>query len=125
MLITFLGTNSNFIGDGFFDANDSLEGLEIDSASPTELVIENPDTGVFTTLSGVGLTYGLEGEPTGGTITSMTFAQDGITQATITNISINLPALIAAFDAIDINDDFAQIIAIFNSFPSITFDASR
>ncbi|MBY5934693.1 calcium-binding protein [Tateyamaria omphalii] len=127
MLITFLGTNSNFIGDGFFDANDTLEGLEPVSVSPTELVVENPDTGVFTTLSGtnIALSEGDDGEPISGTITSISFVQNGVTQATITNIALNLPALIAAFDAIAENDDFAQIVGIFNSFPLITFDASN
>ncbi|WP_299293699.1 calcium-binding protein [uncultured Tateyamaria sp.] len=126
MIISFTGTNSNFIGDGFFDNNDSLEGLDPVTVSSTQLVISNPDTGFLLTINGsnMALSEGNDGDPISGTVNSIFFEQNGVPQGSITNVSIGLVPFIGALDLITNTGDLSQIAALFNSQGPLTLDAS-
>ncbi|KMK63980.1 calcium-binding protein [Puniceibacterium sp. IMCC21224] len=121
MNITYFGTNSDFLSDGFFQPGDG--DLDVISASSTEIVVRNPDTGVLTTLTGTGFAL-QNGEPAGGTITSMTIREGTNTLATFSNIAWSLVAFEQAAVAATEDDNFAPLGALMSSSGNIIIDAS-
>jgi Ca2+-binding RTX toxin-like protein len=122
MLFTFFGSESVFFGDAFF-GNNGVDVNEL-SASSTQIVVQQPDTGVITTVTGTGFTFDSSGDVTGGTITGFSFAVNGTTQATVTGISWNVVAFSNALDEIDLNDNYAPMAALLSLSSSLTFDGS-
>lgn len=92
--IDFLGTNSSFLGDAFFDSNDSLDSLDVISPRnqvTSTIELENSDTGIFTTITGTNLLVNSAGDPVQGTITGFSFSQNNVAQATVSGISGQSP----------------------------------
>lgn len=56
LTITFNGPNSNFFDDAFFDPVTGDFFVNPVSATGTQLVVNNPATGVTTTITGTGFT---------------------------------------------------------------------
>ena len=130
MLITYTGVefeDSFFLSEAFFDNSDSTEGLDLISDTATQVVINNPDTGIRTTIAGSGLSLtGTPGNevPNAGTITSFTMERGGTTIGQITNISWSFVDFSRALDAIETSGDLSQLGTLFNSSGPITIDAS-
>ena len=125
--IDFLGTNSSFLGDAFFDSNDSLDSVEVISPRnqvTTQVVLENSDTGIFTTITGTNLLVNSAGDPVQGTITGFSFSQNNVVQATISGISWPITTLLQSLLSIEANNDLSGLAALFNGDGPITFDAS-
>ena len=121
--LVFTGTNSFFLGEAFFDSNDSQDSQDIISTSSTELVLLNTDTGITTTVTGTGFTYNSEG-PTGGTITGAVFEQSGQVQATLSDISWSIVAFANALDAVEASDNTQPLMNLINSSGTLTVDYS-
>lgn len=121
MLFSFFGSQSVFFGDAFFGSN----GVDVNviSGTSTEIVVNNPETGVTTTITGSGFTYDSSGDPISGTITGFSFAVGGTTQATLTGVNWALTSFGDALDEIDWNDNYAPMAALLSQSP-ITFDGS-
>lgn len=121
MLITYTGPDNIMFGAGFFGDN----GLHVDlvSVSSTQIVVEQPDTGVITTITGTGLALDANENPVSGTVTGFTFSLNGSVQNHVTDISWGLVAFITALDDMDQNDDYAPLAALFSTSP-IVFDGS-
>lgn len=121
MLLTYLGGNPFFVSDAFF--GDSGFDLDVLSITPTELVVRQPETGNVTTVNGVNFALGADGNPTSGTVTSMSFTSGGVSTGSVTGISWSLISLVQALDTAF--DGSAQPIAnLFASSGSFTFDGS-
>ena len=122
---TFSGTNTNFFRDAFFYFYDGLN-LDLISATTTQVVVRNPPTEITPTMTGTNITFDDEGEPSGGTITSLEIVdQNSIVQGSITGISWSFEAYIAGLDEIDFTGDLRPLADLFNSNGPITVDASN
>ncbi|WP_299616467.1 calcium-binding protein, partial [uncultured Tateyamaria sp.] len=125
---TLLGTNSDYFGDAFLSNSDEIE-VDIVSTSATTVVVNNPFTGITTTISGTGLTFsGAPGdeEPSGGTVTSLSMSSAGnsVLEGTVTGLNLSFVALSQALDALAA-DNLVPIANLLNSGGPITFDASN
>ena len=94
------------------------------SASATQLVLSNPETGWVTTVNGFGFSFDAFGEPTGGTITSFSVVDGPQTIAVVDQISWSLPGFVNAMDQIVENNVQGPLAALFNQSGGITIDAS-
>ncbi len=122
MLLTYYGYYQNFLGDAFFNATDVLD-IDLISNSATQVVLEQPESGIVTTLTGTGFTFSGD-DPTGGTITVISFeTADGDAIAEVSGISWGLVAFNDALAAIDESDNGAPMAALFSS-SAITIDAN-
>lgn len=121
MLFTYFGPGNIFFGAGFFGD----DGVDVDliSATSTTVVVQQPDTGVITTLTGSGFAFSSTGRPTAGTITGFSFSLDGTVRSTVTGISWSIVDFDNALEAIDVNENYGPMAALFSLTP-ITIDAS-
>ena len=97
MDITFTGTNSYFFSNMVF--SDFLDVAANVTQSSTQVVFDDPGYGYTLTFNGTGLGLGPNG-PTGGTVTSIIFTQNGVQQASFTDIAWSFIALSNARDAV-------------------------
>jgi Ca2+-binding RTX toxin-like protein len=97
--LTFYGPNNGFFGDAFFPPWGGPVKVDYLSSGPTRIVIEQRKTGVETTFDGTGFTFDGNGDPTGGTITGMTFDKGGARLASYSGIDWDIGALSDALDA--------------------------
>ncbi|WP_168733148.1 calcium-binding protein [Thalassobius vesicularis] len=121
MLITYTGSDNVFFGTAFFGPFG--QDVTLLSGTSTQIVVQQPDTGVITVATGTGFTFDGTGQPTGGTVTGFSMSLNGTVQTTITDISWNLVAFISALDEIDQNENYAPMGALFSASP-IVVDAS-
>jgi Ca2+-binding RTX toxin-like protein len=121
MIITYLGGNSDFFSDAFFDTSGEFDANFL-SASSTRVVLQQPTTRDVTTITGTDFTFA-GNDPTGGTVTGMSFSSNGVTTGTITGISWSVTALGDALDAAE-NDNPLPLGVLFSSSGGITVDAS-
>ena len=121
MLITFTGPDNIMFGAGFFGGN----GLHVEviNGSSTRLVLEQPDTGVITTVTGSGFALDGQDSPVSGTITGFSFALDGSVRSTVSGVNWNLVTFVNALDEIDMNDNHAPMGALMSTSP-IVIDGS-
>ncbi|CUH68239.1 Cyclolysin [Thalassovita gelatinovora] len=122
MLLTYNGYYQDFLGDAFFNSSGEVDvDLTVNSAS--EFLLEQPTTGIVTTVTGSGFTFSGD-DPTGGTITGMSFATSGSdTIATVSGINWGLVEFNNALGGIEA-DNPALLANLFNSAGPITIDAS-
>ncbi len=120
MLLTFSGSQGNFIEDAFF--HNGATNLSIVSASTTEIVLINAATGFTTTVTGSGFAF-VGDSPVGGTITSMTFTHGGVTQATLTGANMSVVAFDNALQDIESTDDHTAMAGLLTT-GGLTVDAS-
>ena len=120
MLVTFVGTDSFFLSNGFFDSFGNLVA-DVQSSSESVVILNNPVIGTTTVLEGFGLPPNLTA-PLSGTITSMSFSRGGIQQGTL--VGFDVAATVFTEILFDIeNDNFASIAALLNGAGDITIDA--
>jgi Ca2+-binding RTX toxin-like protein len=114
MQLEFFAGDSGFFGDAFFGS----AGLDIVviSSNSTVIVLQQPETGVFTTITGFGFTFDSFGDPTGGTIRSMTFSLGQTPLVTMTDVDWSLVAFAAALDASD-NGNITPLNNLWNATP--------
>ena len=127
MDIIFTGTNSYFLQTAFFDANDTLSSIEVTSprnVTTTQIVVQNFETGAITTFSGSGFFVNTDGNPTSGTISSISFSQGGTVQATISGVSWSMPSFLQALLDIEDSDDFRGLATLINAAGPILVDAT-
>ncbi|RMH48435.1 MAG: hypothetical protein D6688_01955, partial [Alphaproteobacteria bacterium] len=98
LTIAYTGFDRFLLDRAFFD-NTGIYNVNLLSSTPTSIVVENPSNFIQTTLTGSGFTFDLTGTPTGGTVTSMSFEENGL-QGTITGMNWSLVALDAALTAV-------------------------
>ncbi len=123
MLITYFGGEVDFIGAQFFTS--AASEIDVLSVSSTQAVLQQSDTGATMTVNGTGFTFvsPSDTDPTGGTISDISFSRDGSVVATITGLSWNLDAYDNAVQAAE-QGNLAPLNAFWNADP-ITFDASN
>ncbi|MCP5091742.1 MAG: calcium-binding protein [Gammaproteobacteria bacterium] len=110
MKINFFGPDPLFFGTAFLNVP---SGLTVLTSSSTKIKLKHPDTGAITTLFGSGFTFDANGDPTGGTLSGVTFKQSGSVVADYKNFSWDMVDFLAALDAARV-DDFSQINALFS-----------
>lgn len=122
--ITYFGPDRFWFDRGFFDDDGLFAEMEVRSSSATRIVAVNPATHARVIALGTGFSLDpVTEEPTGGTITSMTFKENGI-QAQITGISLDFPTFVAALDAVNSPSDTGQLDALFAQY-AWTIDATK
>jgi Ca2+-binding RTX toxin-like protein len=125
---TFIGNNLDFFGDAFLSSDNSEVPVDVVSASSSVLVLRNTETGIVTTVSGIGMTFGgTPGNefPTGGTVTSMSMVDAGSQlQGTITNLTFSLVAFDNALTGVTL-DNIQPLANLFNADGPVTFDGSN
>ncbi|MGC1497070.1 MAG: calcium-binding protein [Sulfitobacter sp.] len=110
-------TNALISGDGIFEP-------DLVSASPTQLVLRNPENGWVTTVTGTGFSLDANGEPNGGTITGFSIVNGSQTIAVVDLINWSLPGFVSAVDQAAENDNPVPLATLFNQSGGITVDAS-
>ena len=126
MRLNLIGTDDGFIGNGLFDEDGFVD---VDVISPRNVltdtvVVENATTGYLTTFTGVNLFISSDGNPTQGTITGISFADEtGTEQGSITSINWNFLTFLQAILALE-SDDLQPIANLFNASGPITVDGS-
>ncbi|SFE41745.1 calcium-binding protein [Roseivivax sediminis] len=123
MQITYFGPTVNVVGDAFV-SNDNLFEPDVGFFSATEIVLQNPDTGMVSTLTGSGFATDDDGEPAAGTISAITFAVESETVATFTGLTWGLVDFVAALDSAIEADDTAQLSALFSQDGTVEVDAA-
>ncbi|WP_323779802.1 calcium-binding protein [Thalassovita sp.] len=122
MLLNYFGYYDNFLGDAFFDESGSVD-VNLTIVSPNEFVLEQPTTGIVTTVTGHGFAFSGD-SPSGGVITGMSFATSGNdTIATMSDFSWSLVAFDNALAASEAENS-APLAALFTAAGPITIDAS-
>ncbi|MEO9697368.1 MAG: hypothetical protein ABJH43_18085, partial [Tateyamaria sp.] len=125
---TLFGTNSGFLGDGFLD-NDGESNADILFANATTIILNNPDTGITTTINGTGFAFaGPDGEeqPVSGTITSLSMSSNNNTvlEGTITGVNFNIVAFANSLDEVTAGN-FQPFANLLNADGPITVDGSN
>ena len=122
MRVTFLGSNSAFIADAFYDSDGNLVP-DIVSVTSTEVVVNNAITGAVTTFAGTGFSQ-TAGGIVAGTITSMTFRMNGEIQAIMDQFSFGAVDFVNVLVDLE-NESSASAEVFFNSTGFLTLDASN
>ncbi|MCP9483310.1 hypothetical protein NNA36_15195 [Shimia sp. CNT1-13L.2] len=121
MDIKIFGPDINFLFTAFLHVPGSV-GLQVMSASQTQIVFQNSGNGAVTTLSGEG--FQSNGQTfTAGTITSIVFEQGSQTVGSYENMSWSAPAFVSALASMS-TDGGASLLALWNSQP-LNIDASK
>ncbi|MEP1963726.1 calcium-binding protein, partial [Tateyamaria sp.] len=125
---TLFGDNSGFFGDGFLD-NDGESNADILFADATTIILNNPDTGITTTINGTGFAFaGPDGEeqPVSGTITSLSMSSNNNTvlEGTITGVNFDIVAFANSLDEVTAGN-FQPSANLFNADGPITVDGSN
>jgi len=121
MLLTYTGSGELF-GPAFFGAS-GLDVSTVGTTSTTEFVLEQAETGHLTTFTGTGFTYDVDGDPDGGTITSINFADsNGGALAALTGINWTIADLSNALEQADLSN-FGPMALLLSQSP-LTIDAS-
>ncbi len=118
LTITYLGGDTNYFNDAFFDSTGTLSANPAGTPTSTQVVLTNPATGMTTTIAGSGFTFDTGGNITGGTVTHATFEQGGSTVATWSGISWSVTAFDAALVALE-SGDYAPLKTILAAQPII------
>ena len=121
LTITYL-RNFDLIGDPYFDGFGN-QSFSVISTSATQIVLQNPATGITSTITGTGFAFNASGEPIGGTITGASFDQGATPLGSMSGISWSLVAFAQALDDIEDFDDPSGISALFSAQP-INIDAT-
>jgi len=121
LLITVLGPNTRFFEDAFFGPLNGLD-ITVNSATATQVVTTQPETGHVTTLTGTGFTFDALGNFTGGTITGLSFNDGTTTGVVMTGMSWSAVAFQSALVAVDAGD-YTQVDAMLSLQP-VTVDGS-
>ena len=124
MDITFTGTNNSFFGEAFFSSTGAVATLSILESSSTQIRAVNVNTGAITTFIGTGFAVNQNTGNFTGTISQISFAQYGATQAIISGITWDAATLTAAVAAVGNSSNFGPIAALFNSAGPIYVEAS-
>ncbi|GEM_PF-1868141 len=101
--ITAFKYNSNFFLKGFFDSSGNLVA-NATSASSTQVVLSNSANNWTVTVDGSGFTYDSSGNPTGGTITRMTFKNGAGDVVAVVDVNWGAVDLFDALTAIATGD---------------------
>ncbi|MEP4247682.1 calcium-binding protein, partial [Tateyamaria sp.] len=123
---TLFGNNSGFFGDGFF-GNDGEVSPDLISNTPTKFVVNNPDTGITTTLLGTNFALGNDGDPSSGTITSISMSSNNgtVLEGTVTDINWGFVDFVVALDDISFDGNFQPLANLLNGDGPITIDGSN
>ncbi len=89
----------------------------------TITLVNDSDPTITTTVTGVGFTYDINDDITGGTVNSVTFFDTGVQIASITGMSQSATDLVAAIELANDFADFSLFDAIIDANP-ITYNAS-
>ena len=115
---------------GFFEAaflgfGQDQYNVNVLSASSTQMVMENPDTGFITTIDGSGFTFDAMGVPTGGTFTSLSLELNGDTKVVVTATNGGSWSLVQADQALHDagNGNNGPLQTLFETHP-VTLDYS-
>ena len=124
MKVDFFGPNDNFFDDAFFGGPNGLDDVDVTNATPTEITLLNTVTGAVTILTGVGLTLDIDGNPTGGTLSNVTF-EDGssVVQAALSGFNWSFVDFFAALLAADSGDE-TLLDGLINGSGTFHFDAA-
>ena len=98
----------NDILDAIFEGGNQT----VDSATATEVIVSSYNDLFHMTLTGSDLAF-TEGEPSGGTISSLTFSDNTSDVITLSGLDVNFPIFASALDDMYESDDSTAFDAIF------------
>ncbi len=123
MLFAYLGDDTNFFRNAYFDANGN-DATVVQSFTPSTVVFFNPTTGVTTTISGSGFTANASLQITGGTISNIFVERSGLALGEISQIAWSAVSFDAVMDAIETSNDHGPLGALINQSTGVTIDAT-
>lgn len=117
MKLIYNGPNIDFFSDAFFGEVENV------STAPRKIVLKS-EFGVTTTITGLNMGLNKNGAPTGGTVKTIIFEQDGAVIAKLAGLSWKLKAFNNALDQAWENNNTGPLSTLFNQ-SKLTIDASK